>query len=366
MDWLKAFDRPIAFHPVFVELTGSLTAALMLSQAVYWSRRTSDENGWFYKTREEWTTETALSRTEQENARKALCKTGFWHEERRGVPAQMYYRIDAVELESSLQANCQQDGGKPAIWMAGNLPSSRARPSLGSENTTESTQGDAPASEGNQASDTVSVREAPARSKVVAARAERPRDLNYQAKKKVSAPPLPSYLDEEYEPSEAALTEVRRVCPTIAGDVPRVISMWRGSRLSAGKQSVNWDADFVTYCCNVETSALKEKQAEGSGPGGYWEPETDPRPRVDNTNLSRCVRCQRIVFKAFSVPHPDRALGVIIPNQFVCVKCLNAEERKDFPTERLATAEELSESTIAKLKADHQVALAAWKERHST
>ncbi len=35
-------DRPIAFYRVFVMITGSVTGALMLSQAVYWSKRTDD------------------------------------------------------------------------------------------------------------------------------------------------------------------------------------------------------------------------------------------------------------------------------------------------------------------------------------
>jgi hypothetical protein len=90
-----ALDRPIAFHRVFVKLTGSVTAALMLSQAVYWTKRANSGGvGWFYKTITQWEEETGLSRHEQETARKALRRFSFWQEERRGVPAQMYYRVD--------------------------------------------------------------------------------------------------------------------------------------------------------------------------------------------------------------------------------------------------------------------------------
>jgi hypothetical protein len=35
---IDLLDRPIAFHRIFVELTGSVLAAVMLSQAFYWSR----------------------------------------------------------------------------------------------------------------------------------------------------------------------------------------------------------------------------------------------------------------------------------------------------------------------------------------
>ena len=83
-------DRPISFNPAFKKITGSTVAALMLSQAWYWSKRTSDESGWFYKTIAEWEEETGLTRTEQETARKHL--KNILEVELRGVPATLYYR----------------------------------------------------------------------------------------------------------------------------------------------------------------------------------------------------------------------------------------------------------------------------------
>ncbi len=135
-----ALDRPIAFHRVFVKLTGSVTAALMLSQAMYWSKRANSNNeGWFYKTRDQWEEETGLSRYEQESARKALRRLSFWKEELRGVPAQMHYRIDITALSNELLLfsgsraekphknarlleTSRLDGGKPTDKMAGNQP----------------------------------------------------------------------------------------------------------------------------------------------------------------------------------------------------------------------------------------------------
>ena len=160
-------DRPIAFHRCFVEITGSITAALMLSQALYWQRRTKDPAGWWYKTRDEWTAETGMSRYEQEGARKKLRKLGILQEERRGIPAQLWYRVDEARLLSLLQGNVatpccekaeaapaggeltnkmvenpptgqrktsQQDGGKPANKMVTFPPSSKE-----AETTTETT-----------------------------------------------------------------------------------------------------------------------------------------------------------------------------------------------------------------------------------
>jgi hypothetical protein len=95
---LELLDRPIAFHRCFVTLTGSITAALMLSQALYWQQRTKHDGGWWFKKQEEWTDETGLSRREQENARQNLRKLKLLYEERRGVPAQLWYRLDEILL----------------------------------------------------------------------------------------------------------------------------------------------------------------------------------------------------------------------------------------------------------------------------
>ncbi len=107
---LENFDRPIAFHRCFVTLTGSVTAALMLSQAMYWQKRTKDPEGWWWKTMEDWTEETGLSRKEQESARRRLRNAGLLEEERRGVPARLYFRVDHSVLEPLLlQPICESE-----------------------------------------------------------------------------------------------------------------------------------------------------------------------------------------------------------------------------------------------------------------
>jgi DnaD/phage-associated family protein len=94
--FLKLLDRPIAFHRVFVTLTGGVTSALMLSQAWYWSQRTTDPSGWFYKSAKEWQEETGLSVQEQRTARKRLGQFEWWQEEKRkahGAPT-IHYRLN--------------------------------------------------------------------------------------------------------------------------------------------------------------------------------------------------------------------------------------------------------------------------------
>ncbi|WP_414756585.1 hypothetical protein [Anabaena sp. CCY 9910] len=63
---------PIAFHRVYATIAGSACAGLFLSQAMYWDSRTDDPEGWFYKTYEQWTSETALSRYELDKIRHHL------------------------------------------------------------------------------------------------------------------------------------------------------------------------------------------------------------------------------------------------------------------------------------------------------
>lgn len=77
----------------------SVTAALFLSQAVYWQRRCP---GWFYKTQEQWEAETGLSRSEQEHARMLLRSSKVLREERRGIPAKLWYRVDEEILANRL------------------------------------------------------------------------------------------------------------------------------------------------------------------------------------------------------------------------------------------------------------------------
>lgn len=125
MTFESLLDRPIAFHRCFVTLTGSIPAALMLSQAIYWSKRTTKGSAWFYKTQKDWEEETGLSRTEQDSARRRLRELGFWFEDRRDVPAKLYFRVDAQKLQSSLQESCNLDEAKPAAKMGQNPQSLR-------------------------------------------------------------------------------------------------------------------------------------------------------------------------------------------------------------------------------------------------
>lgn len=99
---MDLMDRPIAYHRCFVQLGAGVIGAVLLSQAVYWSRRTTQPGGWFYKSQADWEEETGLKRTEQEKARKALTAIGVLEEIRKGIPAKLYFRVNEQKLISVL------------------------------------------------------------------------------------------------------------------------------------------------------------------------------------------------------------------------------------------------------------------------
>lgn len=103
-DLPQLLERPIAYHRIFAHVCGDPVAAIFLSQAFFWSPRTKDEEGWFYKTQAQWFDETGLTRRHQETARKKLVALGILKEVRRGIPAQLYFRLDLQRLAELIRA----------------------------------------------------------------------------------------------------------------------------------------------------------------------------------------------------------------------------------------------------------------------
>lgn len=151
MNKLKKFDRAISFQRVFVELTGTVTGALLLSQAVYWQNRCENQDGWWWKTYEEWQEETGLTKNELLGARRACAKfLGF---KTAGIPCRSHWRVDAEAIENEVhlleslseRTSSPKTGelvnGKPANRLAENRRPSKEETSLKEEGA------DAPASE---------------------------------------------------------------------------------------------------------------------------------------------------------------------------------------------------------------------------
>lgn len=108
---LAIFDLPVSFHRCLVPITGGVTAALMLSQAI-WTTQVLDPSadGWFIRSQDQWTEETGMSRWEQETARRDLRRAGLLRERRVGMPAKLWFRVCPEAVWHALQATAMSDG----------------------------------------------------------------------------------------------------------------------------------------------------------------------------------------------------------------------------------------------------------------
>ncbi len=136
-------DKPIAFNRHYVGLGCGINGALMLSQMVYWSKRTKDKNGYFYKTQDEWEEETGLTRWEQGTARKKLRELGFVSEHKHGVPCKVHFRVEHDVLYQALiqYAEKRQSSMLESHKLECGNPTDKAevKPLTNTENTTEIT-----------------------------------------------------------------------------------------------------------------------------------------------------------------------------------------------------------------------------------
>lgn len=93
---------PISFYPQLREITGSIPAAIMLQQLLYWwSRRKGDT---VFKTEADMQAETSLTPAEQKSAIKALREAGFITVQRNGVPPKRHFTVNEEAINEALYA----------------------------------------------------------------------------------------------------------------------------------------------------------------------------------------------------------------------------------------------------------------------
>lgn len=118
--------RHVAYQRRLVDLTGGVKAALLLSQAIYWTRHGVDierSGGWFHKTAEQWALETGLTWREQSSARDVLRDGGLLQGRRLGMPAMLNFRVDLEELARRLRCLAPElAGAKPWSESASRAP----------------------------------------------------------------------------------------------------------------------------------------------------------------------------------------------------------------------------------------------------
>lgn len=118
-------QAPVAFHRVFVDITGSVVSALWLSNAINLisqiiqssprgGEATLASDVWFSLSSDDCHATTGLSRREQETARESLRELGMLFERRGGFGLAKQYQIDFTALATRLR------GQSAAAWGIGN------------------------------------------------------------------------------------------------------------------------------------------------------------------------------------------------------------------------------------------------------
>ncbi|HIP15560.1 MAG TPA: hypothetical protein EYG74_08730, partial [Sulfurimonas autotrophica] len=105
--------RPIAYYPIYHEITSSLHGAVVLSQLMYWLSKKDK----IYKTNKELMEELGFTERELKTAKIALKKATFITVTREGLPAKTYYEINWVEYEKVLNfIPSEEDETVPTSW----------------------------------------------------------------------------------------------------------------------------------------------------------------------------------------------------------------------------------------------------------
>jgi hypothetical protein len=138
---IAILGSPIAYYRIFANISGCAASGLFLSQCFYWTGKSADKDGWFYKGHAEWEKEAGITRREVDYARRDLVKIGVLEEKKKGVPCRCFYRIDLdalmalIDNDSSLADSYKLDCTEAPNKVGGSVQTI-------TENTTENTYKD--------------------------------------------------------------------------------------------------------------------------------------------------------------------------------------------------------------------------------
>ncbi|MDT8880294.1 hypothetical protein RSO68_12515 [Halomonas saccharevitans] len=111
----ESVEFPVGYAADYMLIDGmTIPAAVFLSQVVYWSRRdfVKKRGGWFHKqqkgVKDSWKNETGLTPKQQMNARKILRYIGVIEEDKSGIPAKTWFRLDGKRLHELLNEGRQR------------------------------------------------------------------------------------------------------------------------------------------------------------------------------------------------------------------------------------------------------------------
>ena len=101
--WAGVASRSIRASPISpaVSPPRCCSASACIGREVC-TRQQPERDGWFWKTAAEWQRETGLSRREQDSARRILRALGLLEEQRRGMPARRWFRLDLAAFAAAV------------------------------------------------------------------------------------------------------------------------------------------------------------------------------------------------------------------------------------------------------------------------
>jgi len=108
----ELLKRPIAYQPAIAKAFGSVKLAVLWCQLYYWSDKTTNPEGWVYKTREDIFDETGISRNEQDTARRIGAELGVLESKRMGQPCTVHFRISIDRATEIIEKWIKENPGE--------------------------------------------------------------------------------------------------------------------------------------------------------------------------------------------------------------------------------------------------------------
>lgn len=91
-------DITIAYKPIIAKACKSTNLSILWCQLKYWSGKTTDVNGWIYKTQDDIYQETGMHRKQQETARRIARDLGVIEEKLAGRPATVHFKLNVEKM----------------------------------------------------------------------------------------------------------------------------------------------------------------------------------------------------------------------------------------------------------------------------
>lgn len=123
---LLSSSRVVAYSPALARVLGGVPEGVFMAQAMYWSQRTED--GWFWKSAQEWEEETALTERQQRRVRKHLVELGVLEEYYERATHRMWYRVNFEALAHLITSSAEAETEAPDEMSGGHLTKCQVAP----------------------------------------------------------------------------------------------------------------------------------------------------------------------------------------------------------------------------------------------